>query len=143
LFLVFVTGGLVALGVIVHHLPGGWGQLIADGAAAGKFRLLDLSREFDATNPYTLSAAIFAVTVMNIGQYGTDQLRAQRIFCCKSQRDAKLAILASYAGELVAALMLLVGVGLWVFYEQFPEKLFGEGAAAVAANTDNIFPVFI
>lgn len=147
LFLVFVIGGVTALAVIAYHLPGGFAQLIADGARADKFTLFGLTAEGGwretFTEPYTIWAAFFAVTFGNIGVYGTDQLVAQRIFCCRSQRDAKLAILASYAGELVVALMLLVGVGLWVFYQQFPEKLFGEGAAAVADNPDNIFPVFI
>src|SRR5690606_5056104 len=98
---------------------------------------------FDATKRYTLWAAFFAVTFGNIGSYGTDQLLAQRIFCCKNANHAKAAVMASWAGELVVALMLLVGAGLWVFYEQFPERLVGEGAAAVAENSDNIFPVFI
>jgi Na+/proline symporter len=143
LFLVFVVGGLVALITVVMQLPGGWSQLIHDGVAAGKFQLLDLSTAFDVSKPYTLWAAIFAVTLSNIGSYGTDQLLAQRIFCCKSPNQARAAVMASWAGELVVALMLLVGVGLWAFYRQFPEKLTGAAAAMVAADSDKIFPVFI
>ena len=143
LFIVFVVGGLAAVAVIVGHLPGGLGQLVADAAAADKFILFNLDARFDATQPYTLWAAFFAVTFNNIGVYGTDQLLAQRIFCCKNQAHAKAAVLASWAGELVVALMLLVGAGLWVFYREFPQRLTGEGAAAVAENLDHIFPVFI
>jgi len=153
LFLVFITGGIVAIAVIVAQLPGGLGQLIADGAEAGKFQLWSLGGDTDGNfasfwgevfaEPFTIWAAVFAVALGNIGAYGTDQLLAQRIFCCKTKRDAQLAVVSSYIAELVAAMMLLVGVGLWVYYQQFPERLVGEGAAAVAEKTDNIFPVFI
>src|SRR5690606_3979872 len=95
------------------------------------------------TEPYTALAAFVAVTFGNIGAYGTDQLTAQRIFTCKSQNHAKAAVMSSYAAEFIAGLMLLVGVGLWSFYNQFPELLTGDAAAAVADKNDNIFPVFI
>lgn len=143
LFIVFVTGGLTAIAVIVFHLPGGAAQLVSEAHAAGKFQLFNLGLVPDFTTPFTLWAAVFAVTLGNIGSYGTDQLIAQRMFCCRSERDAKLAIIASWAGELVVALMLLVGAGLWVYYKTFPGHLLGEGAAAVAENADNVFPVFI
>lgn len=150
LFLVFVIGGIIALAVVAFELPGGLGQLVHDAAAAHKFDLWNLQLSFDAeqwrdtfTQPYTLVAAIFAVTFGNIGSYGTDQLLAQRIFCCKNANHAKAAVMASWAGELVVALMLLVGAGLWVFYQQFPDALDGEWGQAVADNPDNIFPVFI
>lgn len=154
LFLVFVGGGVVALAVIIHALPGGFGQLWHEADAAGKLRLWDFATTTGAgeggsfwaslfARPYTLWAAVLAVTFGNIGSYGTDQLLAQRIFVCRSQRDAKLAVLCSFLGEAVVALMLLVGVGLWVFYRTFPDTLSGEAGAAVAADPDSLFTVFI
>ena len=155
LFLVFVVGGLVALGVVASQMPDGLAQVVREGWAAGKFKLWELSvtpanaARFNSwwaamlTQPYTIWAAIFAVTFGNIGSYGTDQLLAQRIFTCRNQRDAKWAVISSWAAELVVALMLMVGVGLWSFYKTFPEQLSGAAAAAVEAKPDNIFPVFI
>ncbi len=153
LFLVFVAGGLVAIGVVAVEVPGGLGQVVTEGLAAGKFKLFSLGAGSDSAfataagrlfcEPYTLWAAIFAVTFGNIGSYGTDQLLAQRIFACRSARDAKIAVMASWSAELVAALMLFVGVGLWAFYHAFPDRLSGAAAAAVEENADNIFPVFI
>lgn len=143
LFLVFVTGGVAALWVILVDLPGGWSQFIEVGSAAEKFKIFDIDQAFSLTQPYTLAAAGFAVVVGNIGVYGTDQLLAQRIFCCKDKRSAQYAMLASYAGELVAALMLLVGVGLFVYYTVFPERLSGGFAVRVAEENDKIFPAFI
>jgi Na+/proline symporter len=145
LFVVFVAGGLVALGVVVSQLDGGLFELISRGREAGKFKLFELETDnaLSLTSPYTPLAAFFAVSLGNIGIYGTDQLIAQRIFCCRSKADAQKAMLASYAAELVAALMLLVGVGLWVFYDQHPETLVGDAGRQVAANPDDVFPVFI
>jgi len=143
LFLVFVAGGLITLGCVIMQLPGGAGQLFADAAAADKFSLWSVSLAFDATQPYTLWAAIFAVTFGNIGAYGTDQLLAQRILCCKNANHARAAVMGSWLGEAVVALMLLVGAGLWVFYEAFPERLSGAAGQAVADNPDMIFPVFM
>lgn len=154
LFLVFVIGGIVALSVVVDQLPGGFGQLFHDAGEAGKFKLWSINLTRPETSqyasiwgevfaePFTIWAAIIAVTFGNIGAYGTDQLLAQRIFCCKNERHAKLAVMTSWAAEAVAALMLLVGAGLWVFYQQFPERLGVDAAAVVADNADNILPVF-
>lgn len=143
LFLVFVTGGVAALWVILAELPGGWSQFVEVGSAAEKFTVFNIDQAFSLTTPYTLAAAGFAVVIGNIGVYGTDQLLAQRIFCCKDKRSAQYAMMASYLGELVTTLMLLVGVGLFVFYTAFPERLTGAFAAVVAEENDNIFPAFI
>ena len=153
LFGVFLAGALVALGVIHANFEGGIGAVASQGWEAGKFKLWTLFEEGDSpyasawgevfARPFTLWAAVIAVTFGNIGAYGTDQLLAQRIFTCKSIRQAQLAIMTSWFAEFVVALMLLVGVGLWAFYGNQPEQLVGEAAAAVEDKTDNIFPVFI
>lgn len=140
LFLVFLTGAGVALWAVAGDLPGGFHQLIEVGSAAGKFRFWDFSA--DPTKPFTFWTGAIAVTVFSTGLYGTDQLMAQRIFCCRDKNAAKLAVMASYIGLLVTAAMLLVGVGLFAFYKVHPPT--GPAAAWIAAGPDtNVFPVFI
>ncbi|MEM1444781.1 MAG: hypothetical protein AAGF84_01895 [Planctomycetota bacterium] len=143
LFLVFVTGGVAALWVILSELPGGFAEFVEVGREAGKFTVFDFDKAFSLVEPYTLAAAGFAVVVGNIGAYGTDQLLAQRIFCCKDKKNAQWAMMSSYAAEAVAYVMLLVGVGLFVYYTAFPERLSGAFAARVAEENDKIFPAFI
>lgn len=143
LFVVFVVGGVAALWVILAALPGGWSEFVEVGRAADKFKVFNIDQAFSLTTPYTLAAAGFAVVIGNIGIYGTDQLLAQRIFCCKNKRQAQYAMLSSYTAELVTTLMLLVGVGLFVFYTAYPERLSGAFAARVAEENDKIFPAFI
>lgn len=143
LFLVFVVGGIAALWVIIAALPDGFAQFWEFGNQHEKFEIFNIDKAVDFTTPYTLTAAGFAVVVGNIGAYGTDQLLAQRLFTCKGKGSAQLSVLTSYVAEAVTALMLLVGVGLFVFYHAFPEKLAGEAALMVAGENDKIFPVFI
>ena len=40
----------------MNRLPGGWGELVAVGSAAGKFRWFDFSTALDS--PYTLWAGV-------------------------------------------------------------------------------------
>jgi len=139
LFLVFIAGGAVSVAYASHLIPGGFEEVLHAGWAAGKFRMFDLSA--DPSLDFTLWAGLLACTVFNLNMYGTDQLIAQRMFCCRSARTARWAMISSSAGLLVAALMMLVGVALFAYHARFP--LSGADAAAVAEQGDRLFPIFI
>ena len=83
---------------------------------AGKFNLLNLSK--DPAAGFTLWVAILAVPFQNVSMFGVDQLNAQRMFCCKSESDARKAILTSSGGIFITLLMLFVGASLYAFYNQ-------------------------
>ena len=112
--------------------------MLRAGREAGKLRVLDASATL--ARPYTLWAALFAVSLGNVGAYGTDQLLAQRLLCCRDVRDARRAIVASYAAMLVTALVALVGVALYAWYRAHP--LEGRALELVAEKPDRVFPVF-
>jgi Na+/proline symporter len=77
----------------------------------------------------------------NLAAYGTDQLNTQRMLCCRSVREARLALYWSNAGELVVVLFLTVGLALWGFYGTHPiDPAF---APLVEEKGDRIFPAFI
>lgn len=149
LFLVFFFGGFVALGFIIAALPGGAWEgiriLFTEGYEAkeagpwGKFTFFDF--DTDPTKAFTIWTAIIAATWGGLGAYGTDQLLAQRMFCCKDERRAKWAIISSSAGQIITATMLFVGVGLFVYYQYYP--LGPENQALVDEKGDRIFPIFI
>lgn len=170
LFCVFVVGGVTALFVIAADVPGGMSALFQTAHAGGKFRLFDLDPKFDPVKEFTIWTAAIGTLFGNIGAYGTDQLMAQRMFCCANPREAKKAVIAGYAGQLVTALMLLVGAGLWVYYkgpaavpvenppaalraegvapqalpiEQWAHPLYGEARRMYEQKNDRIFPIFI
>ena len=118
-FVVYMVGAVVALVLLVGRLPGGFGQLLTQGAAAGKFHWLDLSLSLDS--PYTLWAGVIGGMFLTFGSHGVDQLMVQRYLCARSRGEAARALLTS--GVVVFAqfaFFLLIGVGLFVFYQAFP-----------------------
>jgi Na+/proline symporter len=160
LFLVFLVGALVALITVAFHLDGGFGEMFRVGWSAqesgpwGKFTFFDFS--IDPSRQYTIWTAAFLSTWGGLGSYGTDQLLAQRMFCCKNERDARLAIITSIASQVVTFTVMLVGVGLFAYYKQEPAvpaavadchpdfpSLCGEAREMFVAKPDRIFPIFI
>jgi SSS family transporter len=138
-FVMLVAGGAVAILYVTQVYPGGFGALIEAGGEAGKTRVLDLS--LDPTLQFTLWAGVFAMPFQNLAAYGTDQLNTQRMLCCRSVREARLALYWSNAGELVVVLFLTVGLALWGFYGTHPiDPAF---APLVEEKGDRIFPAFI
>jgi SSS family solute:Na+ symporter len=138
-FFVFIGGGFLAFAVLLLSIDGGWGQFLAEAGAAGKLRLLDLS-----TNPdvqFTLWVGLLAMPFQNLAAFGTDQLNAQRMFCCRNERDAGKAIIASSISLLVTVLMLGVGAALYVYYQQHGPT--PAEAALFAKDADSVFPVWI
>jgi SSS family solute:Na+ symporter len=162
LFLVFLIGAFVALFTVASKLPGGFGEIFTTAWAAkesgpwGKFTLLNFDTSLAAD--YTIYTAAIAATWGGIFAYGTDQLLVQRIFCCKGERQARLAIISSTASQIVTLIVMLVGAGLFVFYSQQPDpaqvpggvtihetfpNLYGEARTMYEQKGDRIFPIFI
>jgi Na+/proline symporter len=138
-FFVFLLAMAAGLGFILYDLPGGWGELIRRADEAGKLRFWNLST--DPQQAFTLWAALIGNTCLCLYAYGTDQMMAQRMFCCRGRREAGLAIIFSSFGQIIAVLAALVGLGLFAFYQDKP--LSADAAALVARDRDRIFPVFI
>lgn len=116
---VYLVGAGVALGVLLDRLPGGWGQLVEIGGAAGKLRVFDLG--FDPSQPYGLWAGLLGGAFLTLGSHGVDQMMVQRYLSSRSQRDAARAL--GWSGPVVLAqfaLFLILGVGLFVFYQLEP-----------------------
>ena len=139
LFLLFLIGIGVSLYSVSAGVPGGLSVALREGLEAGKFQFFDF--DWKPTKAYTFWVACLAAPWGMIGQYGTDQLLAQRLFCCSSPRAARRAILWSTLSIGVTFLVAVLGVGLWAYYRANP--LAGDLAALVAEKPDKVFPVFI
>jgi Na+/proline symporter len=103
--------------------------------SAGKFQVFDFV--FAISKTYTFWAGVIGGAFLTTATHGTDQLMVQRYLCSKSSRQATLALLTS--GVIVFAqfvLFLMIGVGLYVFYNQFPPD-------TDFARADRVFPFFI
>ncbi len=116
---VYLAGAGVAFGILLERLPGGWGQLVEMGSAAGKLRVFDL--RLDWSEPYGLWAGLVGGVFVTLGSHGVDQLMVQRYLAARSLREARRAL--DLSGLVIVAqfaLFLLIGVGLWCFYELNP-----------------------
>lgn len=153
LFLCFLIGAVVLLGVVFGNLAGGAAEYLRVGSQAkdcgpvlappgfdwGKFTLFEFSP--DPTKAFTIWTALIAITWGSLNAYGTDQLLVQRMFCCRNVREARWAIISSAASQVVTITVLLVGVGLYVYYQANP--LSGTTAALLAEKGDRILPIFV
>lgn len=116
-FVVYMSGAIASVFVIVHYLPEGWSTLYDFGIANNKFDFID--PQFSLSNANTLWAGIIGGAVLSLGSHGTDQMMVQRYLSAKNLKDAKLAIF--FSGIVVFlqfSLFLLIGVLLHCFYSQ-------------------------
>lgn len=138
-FFVFIGGALLAFVVLLSNIDGGIPEYLRAAGEAGKLRLWNLSTEPAAQ--FTLWVGLFAMPFQNLAAYGTDQLNAQRMFCCKSPQDAAKAIIFSSFSLVITVLMLAVGAALYVYYLQNPPS--PAESALFSKDTDSVFPVWI
>ncbi|HVG26505.1 MAG TPA: sodium/solute symporter, partial [Acidobacteriaceae bacterium] len=132
---IYLAGTMVAMFTLGSHVSGGWTHIHATAAAAGKFHMLNFT--LNLTTTYTFWAGVLGGTFLTMASHGTDQLMVQRLLAARNLRESRLALLSSGAVIFVQfALFLLIGAGLYVFYQQHP-------GAAVFRTNDYIFPTFI
>ena len=115
---VYVTGGVVVLGVTLARLPGGLDQVLAFGAATGRLRVLDLTPTL--ADPFVLWAGLFGGAVLTLGTHGTDQMMVQRLLSAPSRAAASRALVTSGFVVLVQfALFLFLGLALACYDDVF------------------------
>jgi solute:Na+ symporter, SSS family len=131
---IYVGGTIVGFFTLLHLVPGGWPAIHSIAASAGKLQVFDFSVNFFKT--YTFWAGLIGGMFLNTATHGTDQLMVQRLLVARNQRDSRTALLFSGGVILVQFnLFLLVGAGLWVFYQKAAHGTF--------ATNDYVFPTFI
>jgi solute:Na+ symporter, SSS family len=147
-FFIFILGGMIALIWLINAV--GWDQFVSinsnvinsKGEAFSKFNWLDMTSPFEGPMlEYTFWVAVIAMPFQNMAAFGTDQLNAQRIFCCGSEADARKAIIWSSVSQLITLLMLMVGTGLFAWYVVHEPT--AQEAALFAKDSNNVFPTWI
>jgi len=132
---IYIIGALIAAYILLEEIPGGWGEYVSVGNAAGKFQIFDFV--FNITSDYTFWAGLIGGAFLTTATHGTDQLMVQRYLCAKSSKQATVALLVS--GIIVLAqfaLFLMIGAGLYVYYDHFPPEV-------AFVRNDRVFPHFI
>ena len=131
---VYLAGALLVFFALLDRIPGGWPAVVAAGSAAGKFTLINLSADPHAI--YTLWAGLAGGVALTLATHGTDQFLVQRLLAARSLRDARLGLVLSGVIVFVQfTLFLVIGVMLWVYYQQVPLPALG--------RADEILPRFV
>src|SRR5262245_26384116 len=132
---IYVAGALVVFVALLRQIPGGWGEVVRLGSAAGKFTVLDLA--FDPKKLYTLWSGIAGGVMLTLATHGTDQFLVQRLLSADAPRSASRGLVLS--GFIVFAqftLFLLIGAMLFAYHQHYP-------LTAALPRTDAILPTFI
>jgi SSS family transporter len=117
----YVFGAVVSFFVILQHIPGGWGHVLAVAGPAGKFAIFDFrfapTAQFFSRN-YSFWAGLIGGCFLTTASHGTEQLLVQRLLAARSQAQSRLALFASWVVIFVQfSLFLGIGVILYVFYK--------------------------
>ena len=127
----YVAGGLIALLLLQMSVDGGWPAILASAGSAGKLQVLDFS--MSPAVAYTFWAGLIGGGFLSMASHGTDQLIVQRLLTCRDAAQSRRALIGSGFAVIVQfALFLIVGLGLWVFFE-----------GRDFASSDEIFARFI
>ncbi len=141
---VYCSGAAASMVLILHALPGGWGDVVscASRGGANKFGVLNLGGGPGLmgylASPYTLAGSLIGGTFLTMASHGTDQLLVQRLLACRSARESQKALMldASFI-VLQFAFFLVLGLCLYAFYG-------GHSYAALGLkSSDEVFPGFI
>ena len=122
--MVLIVGALVAIVItLLVKLPVSPLGALRVAGAAGSLRTFDFS--FTLTNQYTFWSGIIGGTFLMLSYFGTDQSQVQRYLAAKSVDEARSSLLMSAYWKIpLQALVLLVGVLVFVFYVFSPPPLY-------------------
>ena len=128
---VYLLGGFSAVYLLGKGVPGGWNAILSLANGAGKLKMIDVYWGFD--KPYTLFAGLIGGAFLSMASHGADQLIVQRLLAASSLRESRKALIGSgIAVWFQFALFLMIGIGLYAFYQARP-----------FAVPDSIFPTFV
>jgi SSS family transporter len=135
-FVIYIAGAIVAGVCILWLVPGGAKGFLAIGEHANKFTLFNFTPNL--TVPYTFWAGLFGGACFTMASHGADQMMVQRYLCSRSLGQARAALVLSGVVVLLQFLLfLLLGVGLYVLYDQHVLQL------ADGTRNDEVFGAFI
>ncbi len=134
--MLYLGGTVVALGLMLEAIPGGWLQVVTLAQSAGdKLTVFDF--DFNWHEPYLFWSGLLGGIFLSSASHGTDHLIVQRLLAARSIRESQKALVVS--GVIIViqfAIFLLVGISLFAFYHTFPPLQPIERA-------DQVFPYFV
>lgn len=141
---IYLAGAAASMVLIIHTLPGGWGDVVAYATRDGadKFAIFNLEMSGGLmgflSSPYTLLGGLLGGTFLTMASHGTDQLLVQRLLGCRTKWDAQRALMLDASLIVLQfAFFLVLGLCLFAFYQ-------GQSLEALGLRSfDEVFPKFI
>src|SRR3954467_10648168 len=128
---VYLLGGVSAMIIAGHIVSGGWGAIMSSASAAGKLNIVSWYTGFD--KPHTMFAGLIGGAFLSMASHGADQLIVQRLLAASNLRESRKALIGSGVAVFFQfALFLIIGIGLYAFYQARPFTV-----------PDSIFPTFV
>ena len=145
--IVFLAAIVGAIWLLLDRIPGGAStaiKVLGEAAApdgTSKLTLLDLSVNLHSS--YNLFTCCTAFVLFGVAAYGLDQDLVQRMLTCRTAtRGAWSVISATIAGFPIAALFMVVGLLLFVFYQR-PDVMGAAAPGYEVGDSKRIFLSFI
>lgn len=119
---VIVAAVLAIFIVIIMQLPLPVDDALRLAGATGRLKTFDFS--LNLTDTYTFWSGIIGGTFLMLSYFGTDQSQVQRYLAAKSVDEARSSLLMSAYWKIpLQAMILLLGVGVFLFYVFKPAPL--------------------
>jgi SSS family transporter len=115
--MVLIVIALVAMMIVLLvQVPVSPHEGLRIAGATGRLQAFDFS--FDMTETYTFWSGVIGGTFLMLSYFGTDQSQVQRFLTAKSVDEAKSSLLMSAYWKIpLQALVLFVGIGVFVYYQ--------------------------
>ncbi|MXX71344.1 MAG: sodium:solute symporter [Gemmatimonadetes bacterium] len=122
---------LAVVVVLIVQMPVSPGEALHIAGATGRLKVFDFS--FNINETYTFWSGLIGGTFLMLSYFGTDQSQVQRYLAAKSVDAARTSLLMSAYWKIpLQALVLLVGVMVFVYYQFQPAPLLYNPAHEVA-----------
>ena len=115
--MVLIVVALIAvMTVLLVQLPVSPDDALRIAGSTGRLQAFDFS--FDLSETYTFWSGLIGGTFLMLSYFGTDQSQVQRFLTARSVDEARSSLLMSAYWKIpLQALVLLVGVGVFVYYQ--------------------------
>lgn len=115
--MVLIVVALVAIMIVLLvQMPVNPHDALQIAGATGRLKTFDFS--FDINEQYTFWSGVLGGTFLMLSYFGTDQSQVQRYLAARSIEEANTSLLVSAYWKIpLQALVLFVGVGVFVYYQ--------------------------
>ncbi|HIA90750.1 MAG TPA: sodium:solute symporter [Candidatus Marinimicrobia bacterium] len=148
--ILLVLGGLLSLGIIIHHVPGGLSQILSVAIADGKLSFSELTDsglkpiKWNFSLTTKTGSMLFLVGLTSwLTEYCANQNTIQRFAAAKNTYEARKAMFVCVASSLpIWAFYMFIGTSLYVLFKISPTIETVEMLNGVR-KAEQIFPYFI